>query len=89
MKTKETYLTYVKGVLNSIPENTPVFAAYDTGYGLHIVNEDLGHSPMTLFVVGSSVAKVQVPNIENNKKWDEAWLAGKKLVNEFVDKRKG
>lgn len=90
MKTKSDYLNYVHAVLDSIPSDQTVKACYDTGYGLHLVDEDLGHSPMSLFVIGHSVAKIKVPEIScanGFKEWDEAWDKARELVNKFITNR--
>jgi hypothetical protein len=87
MNTKADYLNYVHAVLKSIPDDIPAVASYDTGFGIHIVDESLGDCPVTLFVIQHSIAKVRPPIIQDFDQWYEAWLAGKDLVNKFVEDR--
>ncbi len=84
---KTDYVAYVKSVLETIMPEDKVVASYDTGHGLSLVSEDLGDSPMTLFVVQNRVAKVMPPMIKDMDEWDEAWAEGKKLVREFIEGR--
>lgn len=87
LTTKSDYLAYVQQVLETIMPDEVVKASYDTGHGLSLVSEDLGDSPMTLFVVQNRVAKVMPPMIKDSDEWDEAWAEGKKLVREFIERR--
>ena len=91
MKNKAEYLEYVKSVLERIRKSEAIpVTSYDTGFGLHIVDDNLGDAPMTLFVVQHSLAKVLPPNhMENMDEWDEAWQAGKALVRRFIDRYHG
>lgn len=82
-ESKAEYLEYVKSVLDGLPKGEAV-VSYDTGYGLHIVNEHLGDQPMTLFVVQSSLAKVRTPNIDGEA-WFDAWREGCDLVRETLE----
>lgn len=77
------YILYVQGTLQSIPKTETVRASYDTGFGLSLTNEDLGTSPMTLFVKQCEVGKVLPPRLKGDE-WDEAWEHGKMLVREFI-----
>ena len=88
MKSVADYLNYVHACLDSIPEDAVVKASYDTGYGIHIVDQDLGNGPMTVFVVQHSVCKVKPPE-SGIADWDEAWRQGKDLIHKFIDKRGG
>lgn len=81
------YLLYVEGVLESIGKDEVVVGSYDTGFGITLVNEDLGNSPMTLFVVQAKVRKVEPPRIKDMAQWDLAWGHGKDLINKFIAER--
>lgn len=85
--TRELYIENVKSVLEAIPVDQVVKASYDTGFGLSLVDEDLGSSPMTLFVVQHRVAKILPPYINDSHEWDLAWSEAKRLVNEFIAER--
>ena len=86
MKTLETYLSYVAETLANIPPEEIVTASYNTGFGITLVNENLGDAPMTLFVAQHAVAKVRPP-ADDNPEWDAAWDKAKDMINTFVDAR--
>lgn len=85
--TRELYIENVKATLGAIAPDQVVKASYDTGYGLSLVDEDLGQAPMTLFVVQHRVAKISPPSIKDSAEWDLAWGEAKRLVNEFIAER--
>lgn len=87
LTTEQLYIEHVKATLECIPEGQVVKASYDTGFGLSLVDEDLGESPMTLFVVQHRVCKILPPSIKDSDSWDRAWQGAKKIVNEFIAER--
>lgn len=89
MKNKADYLNYVHAVLETVRETDLIpKASYDTGYGLHIVDADLGGECHILDVHASSLGKILPPEIDDFKEWEDAWRAGKDLVHRFIERYK-
>jgi len=82
-ETKAQYLEYVVNQLKTI-DQSQAKASYDTGYGLHVVNQYLGTECHALDVRACSILKIRTPNIDNFDQWESAWLDAKAIVNGFT-----
>ena len=86
METKQQYIEYVQSQLETIDRNDAV-SSYDTGYGLHVVNEYLGDSCHAMDVRAHSIIRIRTPKIEEFDAWEDAWKAGCAIVRQFCNRK--
>ena len=85
-ETKHAYLTYVSTQLHSIDSANAV-VSYDTGYGLHVCNAELGTEVHAMDVRCNSILKIRTPDIQGEE-WYEAWSEAVEMVYYYCQYRK-
>lgn len=83
--TIDSYLEEVKSILNKL-DKSEVKASYNTGFGIHIVNDHLGSECHSLDVLAHSIAKISPPKHIGGEEWFTAWYLAVDLVNNYIKK---
>lgn len=81
-ETKKQYLTYIKDQLTKINPGEAK-ASYDTGYGITLVDENMGAECHAFDIMAHRLISIRPPNISGDE-WHTAWKSARTLINKYI-----